>query len=290
VSELAAQAYKVSKVDNYLVCPFRYFAASVLRLPEERDEESGLTPLERGMVLHRLFERFYTEWQAAGRGAITADALPEAAELFERLTHDELSTLPEAERALETARLLGSIVGRGVAERVFEREVDAEEPVARRLLEQKLNGTYDFPAIGGARAVEIKGTADRIDVLADGALRLVDYKLTKLPELETAMQLAVYAYCAQRHLEAEDGQSHPVRAAMYLAFGSDRQFELSLAKKGDLSVAVDAAALQFAQVVTHIEAGEFPVKPRDTRTCTWCRFSGVCRKEYEGDGETAEPV
>jgi RecB family exonuclease len=282
----------VSRVDDYLVCPFKYFASNVLRLPEEREEESGLTPLERGNLLHRLFERFYSEWQAEGRGAITADTLPDAAATFERLTEDALASLPEADRALESTRLLGSIVGRGVAERVFEREVDADEPVARRLLEQKLSGTYEFPAIRGTRAVEIRGTADRIDVLADGALRLVDYKLTKLPDLKVAMQLAVYAYCAQRLLEAEDGRPHPVRAAMYLAFGDDRQFDLPLAKgrEADLPAAVAASALQFARVVDAIEAGEFPVKPHDTGTCAWCRYSGVCRKEYEGDGEAAESV
>ena len=48
--------YAVSHLERYLECPFKYFAAHVLRLPEERDEEAGLTPQERGQFLHEVFE------------------------------------------------------------------------------------------------------------------------------------------------------------------------------------------------------------------------------------------
>ena len=64
-----AAVYAVSSVERYLECPFKYFAAHVLRLPEERDDESGLTPQERGQFLHEVFETFFTRWQASGRGS-----------------------------------------------------------------------------------------------------------------------------------------------------------------------------------------------------------------------------
>jgi hypothetical protein len=110
--------------------------------------------------------------------------------------------------------------------------------------------------------------------------------------VETAVQLAVYAYCAERLLESEDGQPHPVRAALYCAFGDDWKIEGPLAggREADVPAAVAAGARQFAEVVAHIERGEFPVKPRDTGTCAWCKYAGVCRKEYEDDGDAAEPV
>ena len=52
--------YSVSSLERYLECPFKYFAAHVLRLPEERADESGLTPQERGQFLHEVFEVFFT--------------------------------------------------------------------------------------------------------------------------------------------------------------------------------------------------------------------------------------
>jgi hypothetical protein len=138
--------------------------------------------------------------------------------------------MPEADRVLERTRLLGSLVAPGIAERVFELEVDSAGQVARRLLESDLRGPFDFPQLGGLkqRTIEIAGKADRIDVLDDGSLRVVDYKLSRLPDKETSIQIAVYAHAAKALLERADSQSHRIAAAMYLAFGDEDEFEGSL--------------------------------------------------------------
>ena len=64
-------AYAVSHVERYLECPFKYFAAHVLKLPEERDEQAWMTPQERGQFVHEVFEGFFVEWQRRGGGAVT---------------------------------------------------------------------------------------------------------------------------------------------------------------------------------------------------------------------------
>jgi CRISPR/Cas system-associated exonuclease Cas4 (RecB family) len=52
-----------------------------------------------------------------------------------------------------------------------------------------------------------------------------------------------------------------------------------------------ARASQFADIIGHIEAGEFPPQPRKASDCSWCRYAGVCRKEYRvEDDEAAESV
>ena len=282
--------YRVSKVDRYVECPFKYFSETVLQLREERDEMAGLTPLERGTLLHTLFERFYREWQEAGGTGITAATLPDALALFSRIAESEFDGLPEADRALERARLLGSIVGSGVAERVFEAEADAGMDVRRRLLEQELNGSFSFPAGMGfeQRQIDIKGKTDRIDVLADGSLRVVDYKLGRMPDLKTSIQIAVYAHCAQQALEAADGAPHPISAASYLAFGDEQKLEGALERRGAVQAAVHARAAEFAATVARIEAGVFPPAPKHPNQCQWCGFSGVCRKEYHVEEEADE--
>jgi RecB family exonuclease len=294
VSPQAPQAYRISRVDRYIDCPFKYFAESVLRLPDDREAESGLSPLERGTLLHELFERFYAAWQKDGYGAITMANLPDALQRFTALTHDVLNSLPSADRVLEEARLLGSIVSRGVAERVFELEIDAGVEVESRLLEYELRGTFSFPRPGHltVRDVEIHGKADRIDVLQDGSLRVVDYKLGRMPEVESSIQIAVYAHAARQRLEATDGRAHPIAMAHYLAFGDDRRLEGRLADRAEETpLAVDARVQAFTRAVEQIEAGEFPPRPRRVAECAWCRFSGVCRKEYlVDDDEAADAV
>ncbi len=294
VGAVAPEAYRISRVDHYVACPFKYFSETVLGLPEEREEAAGLTPLERGQLVHELFEKFYADWHAAGRGAITPASLPDAIDLFTALTHESLARLPAADRVLEETRLLGSLVKRGVAEQVFELESDAGKAVEDRRLEVSLRGPFVFPQLGGLKqkTVEIHGKADRIDVFADGSLRIVDYKLGNLPDLATSIQVAVYAHAAAQMLEAEDGRPHRVDAAMYLAFGDDRKFEGPLGSSREpAAIAVEARAAEFADTTDAIEAGRFPPRPLRPNECAWCRYAGVCRKEYRTESDEAtEPV
>jgi len=74
----AAAVYAVSRLERYLECPFKFFAAHVLNLPEERDEQAWMTPQERGHFVHEVFESFFREWQQRGGGAITTGNIGEA--------------------------------------------------------------------------------------------------------------------------------------------------------------------------------------------------------------------
>jgi RecB family exonuclease len=294
VDPRAPATYRVSRVDRYVTCPFKYFAADRLGLTEDRRVLSGLSPLERGTLLHTLFERFYGAWQAAGHGRIETSTLGAALQMFAAVTREALADLPAPDRVLEEMRLLGSLVTRGVAERVFELEIAAGVQVRRRLLEIELVGEFQFPARLGfeTRAIAIRGKADRVDVLEDGRLRVVDYKLGRMPDLETSVQVGVYAHCVQQQLEAEDGLPHPVASASYLAFGDDRRLEGRLGGTSDPApMAVQARALVFSRTVEQIESGAFPPRPRTTAECQWCGYSGVCRKEYRIDeDETTDAV
>jgi PD-(D/E)XK nuclease superfamily protein len=290
VTPRSPEPYRVSRVDRYVDCPFKYFSETVLGLPEEREEMSGLTPLERGTLVHELFERFYRAWQAQGHGTITPATLPDAVALFASLTREALAPLPEADRALEETRLLGSIVARGLAERVFELESDAGGRVVNRLIECDLRGPFTFPQLLGIteKTIEVRGKADRVDVFDDGSLRVIDYKLGRLPDPEISIQIGVYAHCVRSLLAARDGKDHAVRSAMYLAFGDDRKLEGSLGSSSEPAErAVDARASDFATIVEHIEAGEFPPRPQRPGDCQWCRYALVCRKEYAPETDEA---
>ncbi|HEX5070014.1 MAG TPA: PD-(D/E)XK nuclease family protein [Vicinamibacterales bacterium] len=295
VGPQAPQRYRVSRVDHYADCPFKYFAENVLALPEERDEAAGLTPLERGQLIHQLFEQFFRDWDAAPGGSITAETLPDALARFAALTETALARLPDADRALERTRLLGSLVSPGIADRVFELEVDATGDVVRRLLESDLRGPFDFPQLGGlkTRTIEIAGKADRVDVLADRSIRVVDYKLSRLPDKESSIQIAVYAHAARTLLERAHQTPHRIAAAMYLAFGDEDDFEGSLGNRDRLAEDVVRARVEaFAGIIDRIERGEFPASPRRLDMCGWCRYAGVCRKEYpaETGKDAAQPV
>ena len=71
-------AYAVTALERYFECPFKYFAGTLLGLGDEPPDQRTLTPQERGLLLHRVLESFYAEWEATTGGAVTLANLDQA--------------------------------------------------------------------------------------------------------------------------------------------------------------------------------------------------------------------
>lgn len=278
-------AHAVSAVERYLECPFKYFANHVLRLAEEKKDQSGLTPQERGQLLHDVFEQFFRAWQKAGHRAVTGENLSEALELFEGIAEVRLAALSDRDRALERTYLLGSAVAPGLAGRAFAFEIEHGVGVVERLLEHALDGEFAFEAEGVSRRVRIRAKADRIDLLEDGTLRVIDYKLGRAPKAARALQLPIYSLCAAQHLDGRHGRHWTVARAGYVAFRERNAF-VPLGSSGGaaaLETALRDGQVRFLSAVESIERGDFPVDPDEPFLCTRCGYAGVCRKDYVGD-------
>lgn len=274
--------YAVSRVERYLECPFKYFAAHVLKLPEERDEESGLSAQERGQFLHGVFEQFFTRWQAEGNGTVTTANIADALTMFEEVAESQLAGLPESDRAVERTHLLGSAAAAGLAERAFTFEIEQGGEVIERLLEHELEGEFVFAGEAGPRKVRLRAKADRIDLLADGTLRLIDYKLGKAPKASRALQLPVYGVCAEQALDGRHGRSWTLSKAGYVAFREKNPF-VELGGSSSIAEAVASGQERFLAAIDGIERGDFPPDPDEPFRCTWCGYASVCRKDYVGD-------
>jgi hypothetical protein len=190
--------------------------------------------------------------------------------------------LPEADRAVERTHLLGSAVAAGLGERAFAFEIEQGGDVVERLLEHALEGPFVFAGADAPRQVSIRAKADRIDVMADGTLRVVDYKLSKAPKASRALQLTIYGVAAQQALEGYRGRSWTLARAGYVAFKEKEPF-VSLGGRTPLARAVAEGQVRFLAAIDAIERGEFPVAPDEPFRCRWCGYAGVCRKDYVGD-------
>lgn len=275
----APAVYAVSRLERYLECPFKYFAAHVLKLPEEREEQAWMTPQERGHFVHEVFESFFAEWQQQGGGAITIANTGDAMTLFRRVAERHLDELPEGDRALERTLLLGSAAAAGFGERAFAFEIEDGVPVLERLLEYELQDTFSFTSEGEARRITLRSKADRIDLLADGTFRIVDYKIGRAPERKRSLQLPIYGSCARQSLEGRDGRSWTLARAGYIAFKEKNPFvELQNPARS-----VAEGETRLIAVVDALERGEFPVRPDEPFLCNWCAYPSLCRKDYVGD-------
>ena len=281
----------ISRLELFLNCPFKFFAAQVLKLEEQPEDEAIQTPLQRGRFLHDLWERFFDEWQTRGYGRIEPDLLDEARRLFAEISEDALETLSPAEAALERQRLLGSAVDPGIAHRVFAMEASRPVRITERLLEFPLEGEFVFRAKDGAsRTIAINAKTDRIDALADGTIRVIDYKSKNTPDLKVALQLPIYARLAREVLQRSQGKSMALGEALYLSFEGDKAVvPLRPARGQTLEDVIADAEDRALRALDRINDGQFPVRPQKKSMCGPCSFRAVCRLEIvEAERDAAD--
>jgi ATP-dependent helicase/nuclease subunit B len=270
-------AYSLSALERYQDCPFKFFAADILRLEEAPEDESTLSPRARGRFIHEVFQRFFEAWDASGQGTITTARIDAARALFREVAEPLLAKLPDADAALERSRLFGSAISVGIVDVVLGIEATRPVDVRERLLEFRLEGEFD---VGGNRRVALKGVADRIDLLDGRRLRVIDYKSGSGPNPRRALQVPIYALCAQERLTARDGTRWNIDEAAYVAFSGKRTLVPVVKAGSDGSSALADARARLFEVVDGIAGGIFPPRPHDEMICRYCAYPSVCRKDY----------
>jgi ATP-dependent helicase/DNAse subunit B len=277
--------YSLSALERYQTCAFKFFAADVLKLDEPPDDAAMLSPRIRGQLLHQIFQRFFEAWDARGFGSVTPERMPEARALMAEVAEPILAEIPESERQIERARLFGSAVAPGAAEVVFGFEASRAARVSERRLEHAFEGHFELGAADGRR-VPLRGKVDRIDILEDGRLRVIDYKSGNVWDRGRALQVPVYALCAQEQLRDANGRTRAVAEAGYVTLGG-RQPYIAIVRDGDPDAQATLADVRarVLELVDRVERGEFPPRPRDLVDCRFCPYPAVCRKDYVGDDD-----
>ena len=274
-------AYAVRSLEEYLECPFKYFAKRVLRLGEEDADERLTAALRRGFLLHRVFELFFRDWGEGGKRSITVANLDQALTTFRQLADVMLEELSPDDRAVTRSWLLGSSAAAGLADRLFTLEVSRPAEVVERLTEFRVDGEFLIGAGEAQRRVCLRGVADRVDLFSDGTFRVLDYKSNRVPERSRSLQLSLYARCLEQQLEPRKGRPWRAAEAAFVAFG-DPRFYVPLGA-GSLDAHLDSGESRAVAVLDDIERGDYPVRPVELYRCSFCVYQTVCRKDYVGD-------
>jgi RecB family exonuclease len=256
----------------------------VLRAEEPPDDQSAPSPRARGRFIHQVLQRFFELWDRAGHGPITVDTLDRARDVAAEAAEPLLAALGEADAALERARLFGTAISTGLVDLVLGLEVErVAEPVVERWLERRFDGAFPIGPEGAA--VGLNGVADRIDLLSGRRLRVIDYKSGREPDVKRALQVAVYALCAQETLERRDREHWSVQEAAYVALGGAKRTLVPVvdAASDDAEQTLADARGRLHAVLDGIARGEFPPSPFEPRWCRYCAYPSVCRKDYVDD-------
>jgi RecB family exonuclease len=271
-------------------CPHRYLLRYILgiRKPDdpELSSEEWLTPLDRGALMHTVYERALSvardEQIALMDGAFeerVLEILTEEAERWKELLPPPGDAIyrMECELLAEDARAFVAMVredgGRYIAlERKFGR--DGTEPVRITLPD--------------GRTLLVSGAIDRVDRLPDGRIVIIDYKTGRRTRFGSRnggydggrrLQHVVYAAVARTlfHADVARAEYHfPTR----LSENYRATFDTSVLNEG---LAVIGELLDLAA------RGQF-VPTNDPEDCSFCDYAAVCRVRPLPYGRYSSPL
>lgn len=275
-------------LESWATCPHQYFVRHLLRVraldtPEQRVR---LDPLSKGVLVHRILERFvarrvddpsgHGRWRSTDRDAL----LTIADEEFRRA--EDLGLTGESIYWQRDQVLL-----RRDLERFLDEDNDRRAEGGLRPLRTELGfGTGDTApatiAIGGGRTLQLRGSIDLVDIDAAGRLHVTDYKTGGAFAVKdsephangTRLQLVLYSEAARQALSMPDAE---VRSQYWF-----------VSRRGNFRpsgyVVTDGIRREVLHAVTtivdNIAAGRFPLHPDPTtRTafvpCDYCDPDGL---------------
>ena len=278
-----SQPFSASQLALYSTCPFKYFLRQQLRLePLEREERREPSPLEVGLLVHRILEAFHrgleddgVDFEAASFASLRQRLLQAASACFaarEEAGAQRPSLLWDIRKQQlrdDLVRFLRQERQRAVAAPGwvpwrFEFAFGPEGPVS--------------PAVQqGADPLRLRGKIDRIDRHAHHpGLRVVDYKSGRARAGKRepgAVQLVLYLLAASGGdaacLEQSEGRFvHVTRRGGFevQCLAGSRV----LARQQDFDTLV-------RDVAAGIEAGEFFPQPGENGVhCRACDYRGLC--------------
>ena len=296
-----SRLYSISRLQDYLMCPYRFFAANVLRLSawEMPDAEAMQAP-DVGRLYHDVLRDFHLSFDApdeTGRRPSDTPGTDAAGDLMARIAqrhfaryeremsaqlpalwklqrdemHDRLLAYVDAEllrRAESPWRPLRLEWGFGMTDHL--------EGADERSTPLPLDLETCYGNVG------LRGRIDRIDEGGSGKqVAIVDYKsgagyTSARNEIKKghSLQMPVYLLAASRLLLA--GHPMDTMEASYYYLAAAR-YEAGLAPLD--AAAVDALACGLTQTVSTvfggIRAGQFP--PQSTSCPDYCDYRELCR-------------
>ncbi len=146
-----ARAFSVTHLNNYLACPWRYFYANLLRIPEVETRHQAY-----GTAVHGALRRFFELLRkGGGSGELLVQFFREELERTKIAEQDKQDALRRGEEAL-----LGWYEANHIT---WPQEA---------LVEHAVSGVAHL-------GVQLTGKIDKIEYLPSGGVRVIDYKTSK---------------------------------------------------------------------------------------------------------------
>ena len=247
-------ALSPSRAGDFMTCPLLYRFRTIDRLPEPYSPDAV-----RGTVVHKVLEDLF-DLPAERRTPEQAGAMLEPAWAALVEAEPDLTAMFESEGGPESAAWLASC--RSVLERYFTLEDPTRlEPAERELYVETL---LDSKLL-------LRGFVDRVDVAADGAIRVVDYKTGRSPgemfEAKALFQMKFYALVIWRTRGV-------VPAMLQLVYLGNGEMLRYVPDERDLLATERKVEAVWDAIRRAEESGDW--RPNRSRLCDWCAHRAIC--------------
>ena len=241
-----------SRAGDFMTCPLLYRFRVIDRLPEPPSPAAA-----RGTLVHAVLERLFDE-PAPARTTQAARAL--MAPQWERLVTEEPAL----------AGLFDSDDDRTAwfaeAGRMLDRYFTLEDPT--RLEPRHREHAVEVMLESG---LLLRGYIDRLDVAADGAIRIVDYKTGTAPreeyEAQALFQMKFYAVV----LWLTQQRVPKLLQLIYLGNGEIMRYAPD---ENDLRATLRKISALWEAIDRARSTGNW--RPRPGRLCGWCAHQAIC--------------
>ena len=253
----AHRPFRPTWIEDYLQCPFRFFARWTLRLRENpAPPEQRLTPALIGGVMHQAIHQWHS--QGGRLAAILARCWRKA--LAE---HRVPPTWRNEINWLLLERSARFYEAKGGAEPGWSVSTELELTVQ--------SGDFQF-----------KGRADRVDRHQDGRARVLEFKFvgsTGLKKRKDRLESGLLIQAPLYALALEQSRFTPVGYSI-VALRGDTQ-AVSIDHPDEVRAGMDRAAVLAATAAFQITQGDIRVMPADEELCRHCPFQDACRKRQD---------
>lgn len=285
---------------RYVACPLRFYFHTVARLAVRDEVADEVDAPMFGTILHGAMQRLYAPLVGmhrpgdALRALVRTDEAERAvvAAVNEHYLHDAAATPADYTGNL---LLVQSIVTRYIRNGILPYDA-AHDGFTLCGVERRVECPFALDPYDPSRRVLFAGTADRIDLLDDGALRVVDYK-TGTPDREfdgiaalfgpeprrrkaNILQTLLYAMMLRR------AEGRDVEPALYYVRAMHRPDYVPLLRdkeRNTAGVRYDLYSGEFEQELrcklTELFDLSVPFRQcTDRDTCRFCDYRAICRR------------
>ncbi len=313
---LTGNSISPTSLETWAACPFRYFLSRVLHLSalEDPEEETGISKLNRGNLMHEILEEFLKD--ANKTKTLPDPGQPWSSESAHRLREIARGVFEKYESSGITGKpLLWQIERQNILSDldIFlgkDAELRARYGSAVSIPEPSFGGKGEGwqAAVDEATGISFRGWIDRVDLDSSGSPALiVDYKTGKsgsytkslnTDPIDKGKRLQLGAYSLAAKQQFPQAQTVP---AIYWFVTGEGEFKTEPSEPFDINR--PETLTRFREGITAITAGirsgVFPANPGGERSglnpkgpgenCNHCDFNTLCpRRQFRIWGRKKE--